>query len=214
MRSIRGQAGLTLLEVLIALSIFATIGVTSYRMLGLAIDSEQTAQDHSLQLNQLQKTMSVLNRDLQFHANRAIRSGKQQLAGFIINEDYPLEFSRAAWRNPLQGERSQLQRVAYSIGPHPGKNDPKNAYYGSEQQFLLRHYWPHLDRHSDNDAITQVLFPGITDLKLTVISDKGRHQQWPQVSRKNESDAPELLGLLMEFNHQQLGAFERLYRLN
>jgi general secretion pathway protein J len=45
-----GQQGLTLIEVLIALSIFALIGLGSGRLLSTVISSQQINQEHSQQL--------------------------------------------------------------------------------------------------------------------------------------------------------------------
>ena len=209
------QIGLTLLEILIALSIFAMIGVTSFRLLDAAVSTENVNASSSSKLASIQKTMSILNRDIQYFAQRPIREGDVMKGAMVINQHYPIEFTRAAWRNPLLLERSQLQRVAYSIGPHPLSKDNESRFYNSDSQYLLRHYWQHLDRQDAEQGIyTQVLMADISVLDVRVITDKAIHTQWPQ-DQVNTSQEPELLkGVEFTFDHDSLGKIKRVYRLN
>jgi general secretion pathway protein J len=216
MRLQRQQSGLTLLEILIALSVFSMIGVASFRLLSTAVTSEQLSKVHSSKLSEIQKTFAVISRDLNFFADRKIREGDNYLASLVINQDFALEFSRAAWSNPLLLDRSQLQRVAYSIGAHPAKDDKDSKHYGSETQYILRHYWAHMDRVNKSEGVfTQVLMADVSRLVIEVVTDKGQYAQWPRPKSANKNTAPErLIGVVLAMTHDNLGDINRTYRLN
>ncbi|MCR8921799.1 type II secretion system minor pseudopilin GspJ [Dasania sp. GY-MA-18] len=210
-----GQQGLTLIEVLIALSIFALIGLGSGRLLSTVISSQQINQEHSQQLASLQRSMSVIDRDLQFFADRPIRAGADQLASLVLAEDYSLELTRAGWRNPLMLERSQLQRVAYDVGYHPQRDDASSPHYQSNVRYLRRHYWPHLDRvERSQSPITQLLMANVIAFDAQAISDQGSHKQWPIKLNSQSQDVPELKGLAMSITLKDTALLSRVYRFN
>ena len=67
------QRGFTLLELLVAVAIFSLLGVGSYRLLASTISTRDTARSHDLALMQLQRTFTVMNRDLAQATARPIR---------------------------------------------------------------------------------------------------------------------------------------------
>ncbi|WP_019530143.1 type II secretion system minor pseudopilin GspJ [Dasania marina] len=214
-RSQSSQQGLTLIEVLIALSIFALIGLGSGRLLSAVIASQKVNEAHSQQLATLQRSMAVIDRDIQFFAQRPIRAGADQLDSLVLAQDYSLEFSRAGWRNPLMLERSQLQRVAYDVGYHPHRDDVNSPYYQSNVRFLRRHYWPHMDRVERSQApMSQALIANVEAFTVQAISDQGMHKQWPLSDSNTDEDAPVLKGLNINITLKTTGLLSRVYRLN
>ena len=111
------HSGFTLLEVLLAIGITAMIGLGSWQILNSAIRASEATQERLAELNNLQKTMLILSRDLQQVLPRSIRDeyGDYQPAVTTKNEFYLLEFSRNGWRNPMDDQRSNIQRVAYEF---------------------------------------------------------------------------------------------------
>src|SRR5690554_591497 len=111
--------GFTLLEVLIAVSITAMIGVGATQLLSNVIESRQAIDIRADQLASLQRFNMVVSRDIEQIINRPIRDeyGEEQPALMLETGQYLLEFTRAGWRNsPLAQEpRSELQRVAYRL---------------------------------------------------------------------------------------------------
>ncbi|MCB1656922.1 MAG: type II secretion system minor pseudopilin GspJ, partial [Pseudomonadales bacterium] len=65
--------GFTLLELLVAVAIFALLGVGSYRLLASTISVRDTAKAHDAALIQLQRSFIVMNRDLSQAVARPIR---------------------------------------------------------------------------------------------------------------------------------------------
>lgn len=210
-----GQAGLTLLEMLIALSLFALIGVASYQVLAAVVSAQRAGDEHSAQLATVQKTLAALDRDLQQPVRRPIRSGEVSLEALQVNRgDYPLELTRGGWDNPLLLPRAQLQRVAYDIGPHPMAEQKGSPYAGDETLYLRRHFWTVLDRNEDSTVISQALMPGVEQLSLRLLSDQGPLDSWPPVGGSPEAnDPPRLIALELRLQHPQWGAISRVYPL-
>ena len=96
----KSAAGLTLLEVLIALSIFSLIGVASYRVLNTSIASQRIGAVLSAELSAVQKTILIVDRDLQQIIRRPIRSNENVSKDYLVvnRENYPLEFTRGGRR--------------------------------------------------------------------------------------------------------------------
>lgn len=222
------QSGLTIFEVLIALSIFALIGLASFRILGTVVAAKNTAIEHSDTLGQLQKTLFIVERDLEQIIRREIRTESTDKLPYLqVNSgDYKLEFTRSGWTNPLQLSRSSLQRLAYDIGLHPHAQDSTNPHYGDQRSYLLRYYWQELDRTHTTKRIVQPLLVNVDALTINVLDNDGKHQQWPRSSsgqNQSNDNIPERetavtkdrpTAIEFTFNHQDLGEIGRLYRIN
>lgn len=215
-RSSQRQSGLTLLEVLVALSIFALIGVASFRVLSTVIQNQQRGDQHSQQLGQWQKAMNIIGADLQQPAGRAVINpeGVQEPALWVNSAEaqYPLAMTRSGWRNPLQLSRSNLQRVAYDLGPHPDSDKVDSPHYQDEATYLRRHYWRHLDRSEDSAPVTQALLADIDQLEVTVYSEKGPHTSWPLATNQiKEGDIPQLVAIELALHHPVFGEIRRIF---
>ena len=67
------QKGFTLLEILIAMAIFTLIGLASTGLLTTVIDSNDLSSERFQKLQQLQRAMVILERDIQQAVPRAAR---------------------------------------------------------------------------------------------------------------------------------------------
>ena len=173
--------GFTLLELLVALAIFALIAIMAYSGLGVVLTTHQQTNQHASQLAHLQKTLLWLERDIEQHVARPIRNqyGDRQVAlqGTVAS----LELTRAGWRNPTQQKRSSLQRVAYQL----------------EDETLQRLYWSVLDRAQDTQIKKMDLLNGIKEIQLRYL-DGGLHwhQQWPSANYNVPTEEPNNLMML------------------
>ncbi len=168
--------GFTLLEVLIAIVITSLIGLGSWQLLNSAIRTNELTQAHLEQFGELQRAMLFIKRDLQQLAARSIRDeyGDYQPALTSRNQFYFLEFTRAGWRNPLQDQRSDLQRVAYEL------ND----------QNLVRNYWLVLDRAQDSQPLSRTLLEGVESLSVRFMNQSGGwSSEWPPDREETNDDA-------------------------
>ena len=209
------QSGLTLLEVMIAISIFALIGLASFSVLSTTVESQRIGDQHSAQLARFQRTLVIVDRDLQQLVDRDIRVGSDQQLGSLLlrSGNYPLEFSRGGWQNPLNLSRSSVQRVAYDIGLHPQAGQEGSSFYGDERLYLRRIYWPVLDREETTTPLIQALLPEVEELQVAVISNKGRHIKWPLPAGNRSGKLPEPKALEFSFTTAALGKITRIYKL-
>ena len=116
--------GFTLLEVLLAVAIFAMISLASFSIFDGVLKSDAHSKLYSERLNQVQRAWLFIERDLLQLARRSMRiEGEAPLSGFIHNDvellsssDQSIAFVRQGWTNPgLLIPRSDLQSVAYRL---------------------------------------------------------------------------------------------------
>ena len=150
--------GFTLLELLVSMSIFATLGLGAYQMLQTVADSHERVRSSADAFTRLNLAYSIIQRDFNQFAPRVVRDEYGEVLPTIDfeNEDYIIEFTRRGWRNPAGRQRSRLQRVAYSLD--------------FEEETLTRHFWEVLDRAEDSEPVSQLLLEGVTDFRVTGFS--------------------------------------------
>ncbi len=116
--------GFTLLEVLLAVAIFAVISLASFSIFNGVLKTDEYSQQHSEQLNQVQRAWLLIERDFIQLTKRSMRiEGEAPLSGYIHNNvellsssDQSIAFVRQGWTNPgLLIPRSDLQSVAYRL---------------------------------------------------------------------------------------------------
>ncbi|WP_101759479.1 type II secretion system minor pseudopilin GspJ [Oceanicoccus sp. KOV_DT_Chl] len=213
----RRHSGLTLLEVLIALSIFSMIGIASYQVLNSTIVGQQQGDVYSSVLGKHLKALSVMDYDLQQWVDRSIRlEGEQTLAALMVgDEEYPLQFTRGGQRNPLLMARSSLQRIAYDVGPHPQAENEQSVFYRDEKSYLRRHIWQAVDRMADATPRTQVLLADVVGLTVSVITEDGPQLEWPlPATEKKQVDgkpATKILAIQLSWQSDDDNTFSRLY---
>lgn len=229
--------GFTLLEVLVAVSITALIGVASSQLLGNVIDTKQATDIRSEKLASLQRFNMVIGRDIEQIINRSIRDqyGDTQEALLLDNGDYPIEFTRVGWRNsPVATDpRSELQRVAYraenidsDVCESARLRLQSWGVLEPEGECLVRYFWPVLDRASNSEPLAQVVLEQVEGLEIEVLaqqestaaSDAGTVQgqdwftTWPVLdSGNNTRQVP--VAMRWRLTLPEIGEIERLWLL-
>ena len=157
----------TLLELLVALAIFAIIAIMAYAGLNTILTARQQTEQHAAQLAQLQITFLWLGRDIEQLVERAIRDQYGDRQAILQGKNSNLELTRAGWRNPARQKRSSLQRVAYFL----------------EDKILYRSYWWVLDRAQDTSPIKMDLLNNVNAFKLRYLDKLLKwHEQWPPLN--------------------------------
>ena len=178
------QAGFTLLEILIAVAIFAVMTAMAYGGLNTVLQTRTQAGEHNQRTAALQIAVSRLASDLEQLAWRGIRDefgDPRQALVADARQRYPLEFTRHGWRNPLEQRRSTLQRVAWQL----------------EDEVLERRYWLHTDRAPEAGVQVQRMLEGVRELELRFLDESREwHPQWPPV---NADPEVEILPIAVEF---------------
>ena len=191
--------GFTLLELLVSMSIFATLGLGAYQMLQVVADSHERVRSSSDAFTGLNLAYSIIQRDFNQFAPRTVRDEYGEVRPTIDfeNEDYTIEFTRRGWRNPAGRLRSRLQRVAYSLD--------------FEEETLTRHFWKVLDRAEDSEPVSQILLEGVTDFRVTGFSGDEPAIDRDFVLEEEQVAAPLAMEVVISTN--ALGESYRLFQM-
>lgn len=162
------QRGFTLLELLIAVGIFGIMSVMAYSGLNNTMLTQERASEQADRLAQLQKAMLIISRDIEEAIERPIRDNFAEEQPPFAGGGYGssvLEFSRTGRPNPMQIQRSNLQRVAYLV---------------AEDQ-LVRQAWPVMDRSLDSEPFESVILDKVNGVEVRFLDQEREWQtQWPQ----------------------------------
>jgi len=190
-------AGLTLIEMLIALGVFAVIGVLSAQIVTQMVDVNERTRARADRLADLQRAVEIIRRDVQQLAHRYVRDELGDPGPVIdIGPAALVRFTRRGWANPLHRQRSELQRIAYRI----------------EGDRLYRVFWAVLDRGGDTEPVSQLLLDGVTAMEVSAIDVSGdRHAYWPLVGESAAEPERELAALEVRLAIPPYGEIERLW---
>ncbi len=172
-RGARRGAGFTLLELLIALAIFAVLSTLAYGSLRAALFNREQSLERTEQLARLQMAFLFLGRDLRQVVNRPVRDtwGDSKPPIHTPQQAYRLEFTRNGWNNPAYTRRSTLQRVAYAV----------------KDGSLIRYSWLMLDRSDEKPTYTQPLLDGVDEFELRFLNRKLKWSKtWPALNQGQE----------------------------
>lgn len=203
------QQGMSLLEVMVALSIFSIIGLASYQVLSSVMTANSSVKVSADSLDRIQKSYAQIERDMEQLVSRRVRFSDQLIgeALLISEQGQQIELTRGGRANPLQFPRSSLLRVRYDLGIDPQNNSARRT---DKQTYLRRLSWPILDRSTDNDKPhIQLLLPA-DSLSLSAISNKGRYDSWPP---EELAEDEQLLALSLMIDHAELGELVRLIKV-
>lgn len=190
--------GFTLLELLIAIAIFAVMASIAYTGLNTVFMIREQTQQQNEQLTKLQMAFIFLGRDLEQYVARPIRDqyGDRQFAFQADTQQFTL--TRAGWRNPAQRPRSSLQRVQYYV----------------EDQTLWRVYWMVLDRAQDSLPQRMPLITQVTALQLRFLDQNQKWQPtWPTdlFQPQTEYQHPQAVEVVLQT--ERWGPIRRLFAL-
>jgi general secretion pathway protein J len=167
-RQVTLHRGFTLLELLVAIAIFAIVGVmalTGYTQLTQQAEYTQKRLDR---IREVQRAVQTIAQDIEQLEPRPIRQpiGDQVNAALMAGTaaDYKLEFTRAGWSNNAGLPRTTLQRVGYRL----------------VQNQLWRDHWPVLDRTQSSEPVQVKLLTGVKDIRLRFMTpDRSWSERWP-----------------------------------
>jgi general secretion pathway protein J len=207
------QSGFTLLELLVAMGIFALMAAMAYGGLNVIMKEREATDQRAARLAHLQTSFFWLGRDIEQAINRPIRDEYGDRQPALSSADigiYRLELTRAGWRNPAGRARSHLQRVAYSVRDNQ----------------LIRSYWNVLDRAQDSQPLETVLLDGVIRMDLRFLASLGTglnpgqnqgapewNENWPDngTGATPTDDLPVAVEITLETESE--GRITRLFRV-
>lgn len=150
----RGNRGFTLLEMVVAIAIFAIIAAISYSALNNFLDARAHINRHNEKLRALQTMFVLLEQDLRYAVNRTVRNeyGDMEPA-FVGGTDQPL----------AEGERLRLTTVRpASVGA--GAHQLTRVAWRLNDGTVYRVAWRVLDRDIDSTAYQRRLMVDVDDI--------------------------------------------------
>ena len=199
------QQGFTLLELLIASIIFAIMAVMAYGGLDNVMSNSKASQQALKRLQQIQQSVSVLNRDFSQIVPRSIRDefgNPQPYLSAGNNIDNLVEFSRGGRVNPANLLRSSLLRIAYQF----------------DDEKLVRLQWPQMDRAQETEAKKTILIDNLNEVTIRFLDQNAEWQeQWPPLNATvgaGSGNTTELIGIEIILDLKDWGEIRRLYAMN
>ena len=172
-----GQAGFTLIEVLVAMAVFGVLTALAYMTLGQTLNNSDMLTERMDRLQAMQRTIAYLSTDLVQAAPRSIRADLGEAQPALISSfgaEFALQLTHNGWPNSAGVPRSTQQRSAYRI----------------EDDELIRYHWNVLDRTANEIPVGTVLLDNIESLTFRFLQPDGEWvEQWPPGIGPSASDS-------------------------
>ena len=194
----RLAGGFTFIEMLLAVAIFAMVGLASVAVLSSVTTGDRLSQQAAERLQQVQFAFMLLERDLMQISSRHIRiqgeaPRKERLLGgrFLLeSEADAIAFTQHGWRNPgMILPRSELQALGYRL----------------QDEQLQRLFTLYPDAVTGTEPRVQALLEDITELEFRYLVGERWEERWA------DSLWPRAIRVRLE--HAELGVIERLILL-
>lgn len=179
-------AGFTLVEVMVAVFIFAIVAVIAMGGYNELVKQSEIASAGANRTRAIQSAMQRMNIDFTSLEPRPVREPLGDSVLPALRSDRRgqslLELTHSGWSNPAGVPRSTLQRVAYRL----------------EDDKLLREYWLALDRTMTSEPESAVLLEGVKRMELRFMDgNRSWHDQWPPLGY-SAPDAPRVRPIAVE----------------
>ena len=160
--------GFTLLELLVAMAIFAIISALALGGLNAVVTQQTIAKDQLQRLAGLQRALRMMTDDFVQLNPRFVRQvlGEATDPPLVTDQlgENIVRLSRSGWRNPVPVARGTLQRVQYRI----------------EDEELIRDHWLVMDYPLGIEPRSEVLLENVTDIEIEYLDATDQWStQWP-----------------------------------
>ena len=174
-------AGFTLVEMLVAVAIFALASALAYGGLAALLRARTQLDAENERLGRLQFAIGLVERDLRGFVPRAIRDGYGAPLPALSGTRDGVEFSRLGLANALALPRAEIERVGYRL----------------QQDRLQRLRYPVLDRSPGSVPQVDELLDGVESIDFDYVAADGRElAQWP-APRANPDSPPRAVALTL-----------------
>lgn len=196
--------GFTLLELLIAISIFSVLSVMAYGGLKTVLDSRDANQKVAKRVADIQLVVLRVSNDLQQAVERTVRDAfGDPLPSMMTSQsdETLLEWTRSGYINLGEFKRSNLQRVAYKL---------KESESGDKEN-LVRVTWPVLDRTQGTEPVESIIISGIESLEWKFTDNSTASSSWPSnalLAASNIKTLPRAVEMILTF--KEIGEIRRV----
>jgi len=211
--AVHPQKGFTLLEILVAVFITGMLSLGVWQVMDTLMASREGVERVSGQFREVQRTMSLLERDLFQAIRRPIKDdfGEPVPSMTSRKQNINLALTRQGWRNPLGKRRSELQRVAWEHNEIEGQ--------------VIRRFWSVVDRAQNSESREQQLMGHVEAMEVRFLNDEDNWvQDWPESEQGGQNQNPAQQGqggalsampraVEVTFEHERFGTLRRVVDL-
>jgi general secretion pathway protein J len=189
------QKGFTLLEIVIAMAIFAVVMILVMGGLNMVVRAQEKVSLKAKRLGDVQMAMAVLAGDLTQLVPRPIRGVNDEVINPVVIDmasDVRLEFTSGGIINPnAMYPRSTLQRVGYGLA----------------NSTLMRFNWPVLDRVSTTTMGQRHLLNNVAGFTVEYVNQRGEFVN-------NTDEAGDAVAVYIDIDLGSEGHLQRLFALH
>jgi general secretion pathway protein J len=160
-----GQSGVTLLELLVVVAVFAIMSATAYSSLRSSLKAEENFDRSMKELETVQMSLAILQRDIMQLSPRTVRDALgDSEAAIVLFNGQDLFFTRGGNFSSLKLDQTELTRVAWSL----------------RDEQLIRSYWQRLDSTQGDQPLGAPLLSNVSNLQIRGLDQNGIwHLNWP-----------------------------------
>ena len=181
--------GFTLIEVLIALSVFAILASITSSAMYQAFNTREHVTVQANRLNSLQLAVAIINRDIQQIVERSVLGNELHHFPPFTGQRYYIEFTRGGIINPTgMNRRGALQRIAYLC--------KKNRLY--------RRSWNVLDGPNRNQYQDKLILDNLSQCQFSFLAHNlqtlPRWQEYALQQNQRKETLPTSIQLAVNLN--------------
>ncbi|WP_240478247.1 type II secretion system minor pseudopilin GspJ [Photobacterium aquae] len=195
----RRPRGFTLLEVLVAISVFAMLSLSAYQVLNGVQRSDAQSREHNARLQEIQRALVTMDNDFRQVVARKVRDQGETAKDEIFRVgEYLLDsssegimFTRTGWHNPQQlFPRGEVLKVGYRV----------------VDDTLERVWFRYPDTVVGSEPLVRPVLSGVEKLEFRLYSNKKWQEGWDK-----KAALPE--GVSVRLTLKDFGEIERVYLL-
>jgi general secretion pathway protein J len=178
MPTLRSHKGFTLLELLVAITIFAIVSILAMSGYNQLVHQREIAATTMERVRNVQRCVMRMSQDLEQLVARPIRDATSatDIPALVAGDNGAdvLEFTRAGWSNPTGINRSTMQRVRYRFVDNK----------------LYRDYWSTLDRTLNTVPVEVQMLDKVTAITFRYMDSMRQWQTtWPPTAASASNGA-------------------------
>ena len=168
----RAARGFSLIEILVALVVFAAMAAITWGALGQIARARGALATQQDRFADVVRVVGELERDLRQAISRPVRGNHGEVLPALLGSAEQIELSRVGFANPRAEPRSNIERVAWSL----------------EQRDLQRRRWSVLDRVAGSSPDARDAIDRARALRFRYLGPDGNWlEAWPPRDARREA---------------------------
>lgn len=170
----QNKKGFTLVELLVAIAIFAVLSALGWKIFDYLIKVKDRNAIHEENLGQLQSAYQQLQRDTLQIVPVSARSG-EEIEPALHLDNQKLSFSKAGVTDPLNQGLSPFERVEY--------------VYNEQDKKIYRLKYSNLNRIRSDQPLSSVLLSDVDQYQIRILNPN-ESDRWPDGELKSDGQLP------------------------